>query len=303
MNIGRNVHLISGWWNEAKGNTNLFLFSHLIEEEKITLIDTGSSIFPEKAIFPYMKRAKLDTRDISLILNTHGHIDHMGGNAIVKKISNANIAAHELEVPYIENHELSFRNRTISPERKKRIFSLMGENTKVEIVLHNGDSIDIGNGRKLNVILTPGHSPGSISFYDEEEKVLFSGDAVFLGETVVKMPAYSDVDAYIQSLKRVGELKLNYLLTSHYPPLRGSNIASALKQCLKLVKDIHQTVLTTLFEFQKLSKTSDIAYAVSNILDYSPNSRTIEAHLNKLAIEDQVEKQVKNNDHFWILKQ
>ena len=300
--LGRDIHQIGGWWNENTGNTNLFLYSHLIEEKKITLVDTGSSIFPYGAIFPYMKSVSLDPRDISLILNTHGHIDHMGGNARVKKISGAKIAAHKLEIPHIEDHELSFRNRTVSLERKKQSLSLMGESTKVDIVLHDGDDIDIGGGRRLKVMLTPGHSPGSISFYDEEEKVLFSGDAVFLGETVVKMPAYSDVDAYVGSIKRIGELKLKFLLTSHYPPLRGNNVPSALKLCLKLVKDIHEMVLTTLAELQKLSKTSDIAFAVCNKLDYSSSSRTIEAHLNKLVAEGKVEQIVKNDDCFWELK-
>jgi len=302
MYIGKNIHLISGWWNEIEGNKNLFLFSHLIKEDNITLIDTGSSIFPDGAIFPYMKSVDLNPKDISLILNTHGHIDHMGGNARVQEISGAKIATHELEVPNIEDHELSFKNRTVSPERKKQSLYLMGESTGVDIVLHDGDYIDIGGERRLKVVLTPGHSPGSISFYDEEEKVLFSGDAVFLGETVVKMPAYTDVDAYIGSIRRIGELELKFLLPSHYPPLRGSNVPSALKRCLRLVKDIDETLLTILEKLSTPSKTSDIALAVCSQLDYPPSPSTIEAHLIKLVNESKVEQIIKNNDRFWKLK-
>ena len=292
--LGKGVHQVSGWWNEELGNRNMFLFSHLIEgcngeeEEKITLIDTGSSIFPDGAIFPYMKSVDLDPRYISLILNTHGHGDHMGGNSRVKAVSGAKLAAHKLEVPNIETRGPSAR-------------ALSGEGTKVDIILNDGDEIEISKGRKIKAILTPGHSPGSLSYYDIEEKVVFIGDSIGIGESGVHLPSYSDVDSYLKSIERIGSLELNYLLSGHYPPIRGINVPNVLKIHLRLIKDIHKSVLSALADLSKPSSILDITEIACNILDYPPLSRTVKAHLDKLVMEEKAKQLMKEHDTFWEL--
>ncbi len=286
MDFGRGIHQIGGWWNEAEGNTNLFLFCHLIEERRITLIDTGSSIFPDRAIFPYMEKANLDPRDISLILNTHGHGDHIGGDARVKAVSGAKLAAHRLEVPYIEDHPAN---------------ALGGEKTKVDIILDDGDEIEVADGRRLKAIWTPGHSPGSLSFYDVEEKVVFTGDSVGIGESVAHLPYYSDVEAYVKSMERIGSLELKFLLSSHGLPIRGRAVPNVLNIHLRLVREIHKTVLSTLKTLSKPSSSSDIAKIACERLGYPTHIGTIEAHLNKLVKEDRVKQVMRDNNLLWEL--
>jgi glyoxylase-like metal-dependent hydrolase (beta-lactamase superfamily II) len=89
----------------------------------------------------------------------------------------------------------------------------------------DGDVIDAGESR-LRVIHTPGHAPDHIALFDEEERVLFCGDLVVAGSTVV-VPAGrgGDLAAYLRSLGRVLTLGARRLLPAHGPPIEDVDAA------------------------------------------------------------------------------
>jgi hydroxyacylglutathione hydrolase len=103
-----------------------------------------------------------------VILNTHGHIDHIGANKDVKDKFNVPLCIHALDSPMLERiqeFELSF-------------FLGAKESPPADRLLQDGDTIKIGKSGLL-VLHTPGHTPGSVSLLGDG--VLFSGDTLFFG--------------------------------------------------------------------------------------------------------------------------
>jgi glyoxylase-like metal-dependent hydrolase (beta-lactamase superfamily II) len=103
-----------------------------------------------------------------LILNTHGHVDHIGANRDIKDRFGVPLCIHPADSPMlqaIQHFELGF-------------FFEEKESPPADRLLKDGEKIRIGHF-DLEVIHTPGHSPGSVSFL--ADKVLFSGDTLFWG--------------------------------------------------------------------------------------------------------------------------
>ena len=104
----------------------------------------------------------------TILLNTHGHVDHIGANKDIKDKFNIPLSIHSSDSEMLESvhqFELGF---------------LLGAKASpsADNFLEDGDRIKIGNSF-LSVIHTPGHSPGSVSFLGDG--FLFSGDTLFNG--------------------------------------------------------------------------------------------------------------------------
>lgn len=106
--------------------------------------------------------------EVKYVVNTHGHLDHIGANDVVRKACGAPLLIHRLDAEALENPELNlsaffWREVKASPPDK---------------VLEEGDHIRLGK-LKFKVLHTPGHSPGSICLLGEE--AIFTGDTLFAG--------------------------------------------------------------------------------------------------------------------------
>ncbi len=108
---------------------------------------------------------------LSMIVNTHMHIDHCLGNNFVSKKYGIHTAASATEIAFGENLD-----------QQARFFglNLKGFNTTVDIILGDGQLIPIGPNT-VEIIAVPGHSPGGISIYDRADGWVLSGDSLFLG--------------------------------------------------------------------------------------------------------------------------
>ena len=137
------------------------------ETKECVIIDPGcSSPREEERLFSFIDSNRLKP---VMVLNTHGHIDHIMGNAAVCNRYHVKAAASAAARPYFTDAEQQFR-----------FFGLQGQGTfpLPEGVLHDGDIVKVGTGQ-LEVIATPGHTEGCISFYAEVEGAVFTGDALF----------------------------------------------------------------------------------------------------------------------------
>ena len=104
------------------------------------------------------------------LLNTHCHLDHIFGNRFVQKTFGLSLYLHKLEKPVLEHGPAS-----------GQLWQLPFDNYDGELnYLDEGEVVRIGED-ELHVLFTPGHSPGSISFYNAEAKFVISGDVLFQG--------------------------------------------------------------------------------------------------------------------------
>ncbi len=104
------------------------------------------------------------------LLNTHGHIDHMLGNYFVKEKYQIPFLTHEIVVQELESVISYAAAFGMNPDPSPAPDQLVGE----------GDIITFGQ-TSFEVMFTPGHSAGHISFYHRESQQLFSGDVLFQG--------------------------------------------------------------------------------------------------------------------------
>ncbi len=105
-----------------------------------------------------------------MLLLTHAHIDHVLGNHFIVDLYNVPIVMCEIEKDMLQNAvaQGKFFGIEVTPSPDPDIF------------IQEGQMVTFGN-TALEVFHTPGHSPGSLSFYNKEEQYVLSGDVLFLG--------------------------------------------------------------------------------------------------------------------------
>lgn len=139
------------------------------QTKQCVLFDPGCTSEAEKEeLAAYISTHEL--RPVRLI-NTHCHIDHIFGNAFVAERYGLELEIHRGELPVLEAAPVSaqffgipFQEKQIRPGR----------------FLDEGDELRFGD-TVLKVLLTPGHSPASLSFYCESDRFLIAGDVLFQG--------------------------------------------------------------------------------------------------------------------------
>ncbi len=130
--------------------------------KQAAIIDPGGD---EDRILDYCTRNNLQ---VTYIINTHGHPDHDCGNGRLKAATGAQIVLHGDDVTYFGD------------QRIKDYFSGLGlpASPPADLIVKDGDTITIGN-EQLQVIHTPGHTPGGICLYSAPH--CFTGDTLFVG--------------------------------------------------------------------------------------------------------------------------
>jgi len=203
------VYLVGGsaYGISAMGDCNLYLVDC---GGKLALIDTGGG----SGVTDILENInglgfKPETLEFALI--THCHYDHIGGNRAIKEATGCRIAAHESEVKDIENlGELTLLEMSLDEGR-----SFSAE--KVDLILRGDETIEIGDVR-LNVIHTPGHTPGGLCYVMEEDGKtnLFTGDTASADGRMgfINGPGY-DHEAWKRSIKKLVSLQPDRIFPGH----------------------------------------------------------------------------------------
>lgn len=138
---------------------------------------------------------------IKYVVNTHGHFDHTLANKEVVKATGAPLAIHSADAPMLTEGGGAF------------FFGIMGKaSPPAEVILDEGQVLTVGEV-ELQVLHTPGHSPGSICLYSEEEGVLFDGDVLFnmgIGRCDLPGGSYSVLMDSIQRLLALSDETMVY---------------------------------------------------------------------------------------------
>ncbi|MBA2248063.1 MAG: MBL fold metallo-hydrolase [Chloroflexia bacterium] len=188
--------------------------SYLIEgEERAILLDTGMGVGDMRALV-----AELTVRPV-VVVNSHAHWDHIGGNRQFDEIW-----IHEAEADAlltgVPNTKLrrAFASEHLTGPLPEGIdpVTISFPPTPATGTVRDGHRFDLG-GRTLEVIHGPGHSPGGISLLDAGNRVLFSTDVAYAGALYVYDPAH--LPMYLSSLSRLADLapELEAVCPAHGP--------------------------------------------------------------------------------------
>ena len=135
------------------------------------IIDPGC-YYPEEeqALKQFVEENKLNIRHI---LNTHLHFDHIFGNNFAEETFGVAPKANDADMPWLQ--QIGRRLASFGIRYDKTVNPIKPEN-----VLHEGDTVTFGR-YTFQILHIPGHSPGSLVYYCQQENILFSGDVLFQG--------------------------------------------------------------------------------------------------------------------------
>jgi glyoxylase-like metal-dependent hydrolase (beta-lactamase superfamily II) len=209
MEIVEGIHQVDGV------NANVYL---LIDDEELIVVDTGT---PESAerILGYVHKINKQPSNISKILLTHCHIDHVGSAYELKRITGAKVYVHQEDADFVSGKK-SMPAPKGAMGAAFKVMSPFFEFRPVEpdITLKENDKVG-----GLVVVHTPGHTPGSISLYDPVRRVLFVGDAVKFVEGKISGPPERftpDMQQAIKSIEKISQLDFDVMLSGHGEPLK-----------------------------------------------------------------------------------
>ncbi|ACZ00924.1 MBL fold metallo-hydrolase [Streptobacillus moniliformis] len=137
----------------------------IISDEKTYIIDPGSKNMTK--VLEYIKENDLN---LTAVLLTHGHFDHILGLPMILEYKNVTVYIHENEKEFLYNGNLSL---LLWAQTNQSYLTPCLENANI-VTLKDGDRID-----KFEIIHTPGHTNGGICYYNKEEKIIFTGDTLF----------------------------------------------------------------------------------------------------------------------------
>jgi len=161
----------------------------------------------------------IDFAAIKRVIMTHTHLDHIGCLAEIREqIPWAELWVHELEARPLDSGD----ERIVYGMEMFKSMCMTQYNLKpgsfrfrVDRRLHGGEELELG-GISWEVMHVPGHSPGSIAFYDRQRRILIPGDVVYADYAIGRFDLHGASGAqHKESLSRLGELDVDILLPGH----------------------------------------------------------------------------------------
>lgn len=163
--------------------------SYLVGQKQVALVDPGPAI--DSHIQAILTALESTQSQLHWILCTHTHLDHSPGANQLKQLTGAQIIG--MRTPNSKNQDPDFNP---------------------DLLWGDGDQINTEEFT-LRAIHTPGHASNHLCFYLEQEQLLFTGDHIMQGSTVVIAPPDGDMKAYLESLAGLKSLALQQLAPAH----------------------------------------------------------------------------------------
>jgi glyoxylase-like metal-dependent hydrolase (beta-lactamase superfamily II) len=261
LQLAQGIHLIKCPYR-SKFFTNFYTtVCAILGAKEIALIDSGVTTSPEEAILPYLHNMGRKPEEITHLILTHGHFDHAGGAALLKKRYSAKVAVHKLDRPFLEDALLEGRqssSRFGTPIPKEAAFA----SVEADITLEDGDTLTVA-GRELSFLHLPGHSRGSIAVVDRELGLYLTGDTP-QGRGPAGPLIFHDSVQYGISVQRLCSEPVERLVLGHpFQPfqkavLNGDEAKLFAKESLAAVEELRTKVYGKLKEAKKPSTLEEI---------------------------------------------
>jgi len=183
-------------------------------DDGIVLLDVG---FPHTVdqLEAGLDAAGYGFEDVALILMTHHDGDHASGLAPVGERTDALVAAHAEEVPYLDGRAFPVK----TPDDQERY-----EPVPVDLELVGGEAVRTAAG-PMELIHVPGHSPGMLAAYLPEAKVLIAADAMVSEDGLAgPKPHYTpDMETATESVGRLADLDVEHVVCYHGGPIEATS--------------------------------------------------------------------------------
>lgn len=221
------------------------VYMYLLEgTQKALLIDTGMGQIALDEIVRELTGLPVE------VLNTHGHLDHIGGNGLFDRVHMSRL---EQGVYGLHSSEELWNKHSAYPMPKMRdnVEWFDGEPT-----------LDLG-GRPLEIILTPGHTLGSVCVLDAERRWLFTGDTCCKASVLLMLDYCTTVEEYRQSVEKLWRRRSDYTLTwpaHHAKPVVPEILVQFQEACDQLLEQKQEGVSqTTGFGESYIYRYQDVA--------------------------------------------
>jgi glyoxylase-like metal-dependent hydrolase (beta-lactamase superfamily II) len=190
---------------------------HIRGRDRDGLVDSGMGVVSLREYVPIVSERPL------IAVASHTHYDHIGAHAEFPER-----AVHAAEADYLAHPTRD--NILIDPYVTDEIFTALpplpftSQTYSVKAapatrILTDGDIIDLGD-RHVEVVHTPGHSPGGIALWEAASGILFSGDIVYDGP-LIEETIHSNAAHYIASMERLLKLPVRLVHGGHFPSFSG----------------------------------------------------------------------------------
>ena len=207
-----NENLYCYLWAGKGNNCNTTLLCHVLRGERPHVLVDPGHIRDElgeqclDSLSQAMEKDGFKVDDVGLVICTHCHPDHFEAAAPVVEKSGALLCLSREEDEFLQERGKIFYQSFGARLPELKPFFYLREGTL---------SLGAGNKSNVKVLLTPGHSPGSISLYLEEGKTLISGDVVFSGSIGRTDFPGGTTSLLRQSIDKLYQLDVEYLIPGH----------------------------------------------------------------------------------------
>ena len=189
----------------------------IFDKQEWVIIDIGYDDTVDD-IIETIRLLDLPFSKCKMIIASHADVDHIQGLARIKQVLRADVASHPKAVEPLKRGDKLITFAEISAQD---ILMEMPP-VEVDVQINDGDKIQVGE-KELEVWSTPGHTDSQLSFRMGD--LLFSGDNIYRDGCVGAIDAHhgSDIQAFIDSLNRIKDSDVQWLLPSHGPIFKKDN--------------------------------------------------------------------------------
>jgi len=205
----------------------------IVGQQRALLFDTGMGISDIKKVITELTKLPI------IVLNSHTHDDHVGGDWEFTTVygmdtdftrQNAEGSREDAQAEITPDQICGTLPKGFDPK------AYATRPWKITAALHDGDRFDLG-GRTIEVIATPGHTPDAISLIDRTNGLLFTGDTYYPGAIWLYRPE-TDLDAYAKSIRRLAALapQIKLVLGAHNIPVAQPSVLPRLVAAFDAVR-------------------------------------------------------------------